>query len=463
MEDPKQLASLLRNAAQTAPDSPALVASNGVLSYRQLADMVSAIAGNLAFMGVKRGQIVGLNLPTQLHIPFMLAGFQLGVTVAMITPLTLAAGQVRADWIFSAAPFDEGAAEQQIIVTGALLTPLEGSREIALEGYASIDDDCLIVHSSGTTGTPKAAALSVRNVWARLANLKYWVQELPYLTLFDMGAWIGLRSYLVHLTAAATFFVADKALDALPIVHGNKLTHLECSVNQAPRLVEAVKAGGWQVSTLKSVVVTGATISPALHDALEEAFDCAVLTRYGANEIDIVSARNVDSRDPQFIGALLPGFELRIEESGEVGIRSDSMVTGYLNNPEATAEHFRDGFFYPGDLVSLDADNQLRFHGRSKDIVNAGGQKISPLEIENAVIGRLGITDAAGFAYLDHLGIEHFWLAVVGEGVDVVRLQGELQQQHGRLAPERVVSVEDIPRNANGKVTRHVLSERLDK
>jgi len=455
----ENIASLLLDAAREYPNKPALVTEHTSLTFAELAAVVANIARKLRNEGVVEGNFVGINLPTALHIPFMLAVFSLGAVAVRYTPTVAAAGQIELDWVFSVAPMDGTGSTKNVLVTEDYFTPGDITGPLQLTNPKTPQNLCLVVHSSGTTGTPKAVGLSIDLVRQRLVNHTHWVGALPYLSIFDMGAWIGVRSALVHLANAETYHVISSANEAVARVRAAGIRQVECSPAQLTQLVEAAKRGGWQLDSLESVVVTGAAIPGELARQASETLGCEVFVRYGATEMDVISLRNWRDHRSSNVGSPLPGVEVCVTEEGAVLLKAPWMVDGYLSNPSASHDHFIDGWYHPGDKGYLD-QGSLVLEGRTKDIINVGGMKVSTSVIENWLPGKFGVTDAAGFAHIAENGLEEYWLAVVGDIPDLAALALELKNEFAIAAPARIVQETEIQRNSNGKIMRSRLSER---
>jgi acyl-CoA synthetase (AMP-forming)/AMP-acid ligase II len=149
-------------------------------------------------------------------------------------------------------------------------------------------------------------------------------------------------------------------------------------------------------------------------------------------------------------GEILP---LGVE--GILRFRSEDMATSYLNDPLASAEQFKDGWFYPGDLGIVSHRRTLSVTGRSTERINAGGMKTSPGLIEDVVGSYDGIKECAVFGVPDHMGVEQICAAVVaGPQVDIENLRDYCASKLGVRAPRRFVRLAKLPRNENGKILR---------
>ena len=224
-----------------------------------------------------------------------------------------------------------------------------------------------------------------------------------------------------------------------------------------------------------SVTVGGSAVSQAVSVGARLRLTPNLMLTYGSTEtttVAICPARMRD-KDPQATGVVAPWVDIEAVGDdgqplppggvGEIRIRCAEMIEGYLDDPEATAKHFRDGWFYSGDLGSVTADRMLRIVGRIDDVLNFGGAKVAPEIVEEALAACAGITDQAVFAVADQQGIEQPWAAVVArEGVDLAAAREKVAEvlpwARHRL---QFLRVAEIPRNAMGKIERFKLKEMV--
>ncbi|HEX7943137.1 MAG TPA: fatty acid--CoA ligase family protein, partial [Phenylobacterium sp.] len=148
-------------------------------------------------------------------------------------------------------------------------------------------------------------------------------------------------------------------------------------------------------------------------------------------------------------------------EVGEIRVRGPRMIYGYLDDPEATAERFRDGWFYSGDLGRRLPDGRLVLEGRADERMNLGGIKVMPALLEEAALACPGVRDAAAFAVPDEQGLEHAWIAVAAApGFDRDTLTPHMAAYPG-LPAHRFAWIDEIPRNTMGKVDRGRLRDAV--
>jgi acyl-CoA synthetase (AMP-forming)/AMP-acid ligase II len=190
---------------------------------------------------------------------------------------------------------------------------------------------------------------------------------------------------------------------------------------------------------------------------------------YGCNEAGIICLAP-SSGDDQF-GSVWPRVRVEVVDDGDqplprghagrIRVKTECMVDGYLDNPEATARMFRDGWFYPGDLGVLDGPRRLHVLGRGDELLNIGGQKISPSFMEDLILGLAKISDVGICSIQNADGIEELCVAVSGARGNDQELLDRITYafrafQFGKFY---VTKLDRIPRNANGKIQRNALKD----
>lgn len=350
-------------------------------------------------------------------------------------------------------------------------------------GVARSDDDAFILLTSGTAARPKMVPLTHRNVClsatnaGRVLSLAADDRLLNVLPLFHAH---GLISGLLTALAAGSSVICTNGFDALsffgwmrelqptwytavPTIHRALLTAAEAD----PDCVRS--------SSLRVVRSASASLAPAILNGLEATFCVPVLETYGMTEAaSQISANPFELRKAGSVGraagpeiAIMDatGRELASGRHGEIMLRGPNMSRGYYNDEAATQAAFRNGWFRTGDLGYLDPDGYLFIVGRIKDVINRGGQKVSPLEVEEVLLSHPAVLEAGVFA------VPHPKLGENVAAVVVLRANSEVtsdqlrQFARKRLAaykvPSLISSVTALPKGASGKVKRNALAELI--
>jgi fatty-acyl-CoA synthase len=227
---------------------------------------------------------------------------------------------------------------------------------------------------------------------------------------------------------------------------------------------------GYDLSTLHEADTGTSATPPELIAAIRAALPHAV-TRvfYGSTEAGpatILPHADLAAK-PGGVGRAAPGCDVRLSETGEVCVRSAFLMDGYFDNPEATADALRDGWYRTGDLGAFDADGYLSIVGRARDVIRSGGETIAPVEVEEALVSHPAFAEVAVVGVPDASWGEIVTACVVlRSGAVVPDVDAVREWCADRLAsfkqPRRIVVLDALPRTpATGQVQRTLIVERL--
>jgi len=342
------------------------------------------------------------------------------------------------------------------------------------------DDLAAILYTSGTTGRSKGAMLSHDNLLSNaLVLVDYWRFSandvlLHALPIFHThGLFVATNSVL--FAGASMLFFAKFDADEI-MRHMPRATSMMGVPTFYVRLLQHPGLTREATKHMRLFVSGSAPLLAETHVSWQARTGHAILERYGMTETNMNTSNPYDGdRRAGTVGFALPGIAIRIADPdsgralphGEIGvieIKGPNVFKGYWRMPEKTAAEFRpDGFFISGDLGKIDERGYIHIVGRGKDLVISGGYNVYPKEIETEIDGMPGVIESAV------IGVAH---ADFGEGVTAVVVKsrgatldeaGVLKALDGRLAkykqPKRVLFVDDLPRNAMGKVQKNVLRE----
>lgn len=354
-----------------------------------------------------------------------------------------------------------------------------------IPGMAEAGEIGLVLHTSGTTSRPKIVPLTQTNISVSAGNIARTLALSPadrclnIMPLFHIHGLIG--AVLSSLSAGAGIFCTPgfNALrffgwleQAAPTWYSAVPTMHQAILSRASRNKETIDSAG-----LRLIRSSSASLPPQVMAALEETFGCPVIESYGMTEAAHQMASNPlppAARKPGSVG-IAAGPEVAVLDQanrpvpagtiGEVCIRGDNVTPGYENNDSANAEAFAAGWFHTGDQGTLDDEGYLTITGRIKEIINRGGEKISPREVDEILLDHPAVDQAVTFALPhDKLG-EDVAAAIVlkeGESADAREIRDFAS---ARLAdfkvPRKVVFVPEIPKGATGKLQRIGLHEKL--
>jgi acyl-CoA synthetase (AMP-forming)/AMP-acid ligase II len=352
-------------------------------------------------------------------------------------------------------------------------------------GYAAADDVALVLHTSGTTSRPKMVPLSHHNVCASAANIAaslsltpedcclnimplFHIHGLMAAVLSSLGA--GASVFCTPGFNALKFFAWMK--EANPTWYTAVPTMHQAILDRAARNRDVIDA-----SRLRLIRSSSASLPPQVMKALEDTFNAPVIESYGMTEAAHQMASNPlppRERKPGTVG-IAAGPEIAVMDEdgrllppgsiGEVVIRGANVTNGYQSNPEANAKAFTNGWFRTGDQGVMDEHGYLRLTGRLKEIINRGGEKISPREIDEVLLDHPAVMQAVTFA-VPHgkLGEDVAVAIVLREGAAATEAEIRAFASR-RLAdfkvPRQVIFLKEIPKGPTGKLQRLGLAEKL--
>jgi malonyl-CoA/methylmalonyl-CoA synthetase len=455
-----------------APGRPCVRDANAGswLSYGELDMRSRGVASRLAAAGLRTGDRVVMSAAASVELVVTyVAAQRLGLVVV---PMNAAYTRREVEEILrdarpSGAVVDQQERSSWMTGVGVVCTPevvLPDGPEPVLD-HATRDDLALIAYTSGTTGAPKGAMLSSGNLLASAASVGVawrWtvddrlVLALPLFHLHGLG--VGVNATIAAGASAVLLarFEVDAVLDAAQ-AHGATLFFGVPTMYA--RLAASPRVG--ELARLRLCVSGSAPLSPDLHAALAKHAGQSVLERYGMTETLMNVSNPYDGeRRPGSVGLPLPGVELRLADDGEILLRGPNVFRGYWERPEVTAESFTpDGWFHTGDLGVLDPEGYLRINGRAKELIITGGYNVYPREVEDVLLTHPQVVDVAvsGLRSEEWGETVAAWV-VPGTDFDPDELVAFARERLAGFKCPRVVRiVEELPRNALGKVLKHEL------
>ncbi|RMZ78776.1 hypothetical protein DV738_g3677, partial [Chaetothyriales sp. CBS 135597] len=497
----------------TAVIVPSTTPAALTVSFSQLAADVRAFQQELAQLGIGHGDAVSIALPN--NYEFVVAFLAAAAQRAIAAPLNPAYKQsefefyiddlssavalvprgavarddasVKAAGTFSAAVAEvylDPAAKSKVVLDVKTKGKL-ATRSAQPLLSATPSDVALVLHTSGTTGRPKAVPLTHRNLTRTMANIQATYDLSPadrtYLVMPLFHVHGLLAGFLAPLAAggsvivpakfSATTFWADFTTHganwytAVPTIHQILLK------NPAPQ----------PLPKIRFIRSCSSALSPKTLQDLEATYKAPVLEAYAMTEAAHQMCSNpLPSRGPHKPGTVGvgQGVEVRIlapypdnteqpdGSEGEISIRGDNVTAGYINNAKANAESFTpDRFFRTGDQGKKDADGYVIITGRIKELINRGGEKISPIELDNTLTAIPGVAEAVSFGIPDELMGQIVGAAVVAKPGASITDDAVKSFVASRLAkhkvPSRVWLLKEIPKTATGKVQRRKVAETL--
>lgn len=486
--------------ADPSSREPAILAHDGALaiSYRGLAEQIEAMAATLAAAGLRKGDAVAVVLPNGPEfIVLLLALARAGIIAAPLNPAYTAdelrglLADVAPRAIVAAAELTAVAAAAAGLGVPIWTASVDASGTVSLAGAApgpggslvepAASDVAVFLHTSGTSGAPKVVPLTHANLVSSAQHIATHYaltpadRSLVVMPLFHGHGLVGAA--LATLASGGALIVPPRfsASHFWPSFRRQGATWYTAVPTIHQILLSRADADGAPRSGIRFIRSCSSALAPPVLTALEQRCGAPVLEAYGMTEAAHQVASNPLPPRPHKPGSvgIGTGTELAVvdgsgrhlaaHQAGEVVVRGPGVMRGYRNNPAATAAAFVDGWLRTGDAGVLDAEGFLSLTGRIKELINRGGEKISPTEIDNVLLAHPAVAEAATFGVPDQKYGEAIQAAVVLKGdTDSARLRAFCRE---RLAdfkvPDVIWIVSAMPKNPLGKIERAVLSARF--
>ena len=501
------LGEVLARTARRYPDKLALVFGDERRSFAELDQRVNRLANGLLARGVGRGDKVAILMQNRLEVVESYLACAKSGAWAVPVNFRLAPSEVayivensESSGVISDGPLAEvaagAAAGLRFHITSAAQCP-DGAEdyETVIASAPADEPDVLVeesdvaflMYTSGTTGLPKGAMLTHRNL---VANTLHWIIEIQATSddvwlsgtpLFHVGALSGVLPFL-YLGGTDVILPVGSfdAAHALELMQELNVTMCYFVPAQWQQICQSPTVGTIDATALRKAVWGAAPASRETLELMTSTFpNAGIVAAFGQTEMSPNCAYLKDAdalRKMGSVGKPAVGVEARIVDDegrdvpalsvGEIVYRGPTVMEGYYRNADATAEAFRDGWFHSGDLVRADEESFLYVVDRKKDMIISGGENIYAAELESVLESHPAVSQAAV------IGIPHpRWgetpVAVVVKVADRRVDEQELidlcrQQLASYKKPSAVVFRDSLPRNATGKVVKKILRDELE-
>ena len=509
---PENLYDLVAGAVRTSPHRVAVGTADGKLelSYRELDVAVREFAIRLARLGVGPGDMIALSCDNSMEFVLtLLAAASIGVAVAPLDPALPASGlasrvaAVRARTVIVAAHLYDGSMAAQLAgrcqvwqveasrsgtSVRAVITVPGGSAAPLAAAHPVPGGAALLLSTAGSTSAPKVVPLTVANVAASVRGIQATYRLGPEdATLLVMplyhghGLIAGLLATLASGGAAwlpeARRFSASRFWTEMVAVGATWYTAVP-TIHQI-LLERAAAEYPWEnPPRLRFIRSCSAPLAPAVFRQLEAEFSVPVVSAYGMTETAHQAASNpLPGSGPVKPGSVGIGTGVEVQivspngrvvapgTHGEICVRGPAVASGYLDDPANTDRSFTGGWFHTGDLGYQDADGYLFLTGRSKELINRGGEKFSPQQIDAVLLSNAKVQDALSFGVLDEKYGEEINAAVIlkpGQQAEESDLKDYSRTQLGAAGmPKRIFFVSKFPLTAKKVGDRRKLAARL--
>ena len=483
------------------PSAPCLVLETGEILDRMWLDQTSArYAAVLSDLGCVPGDRIAVQVDKSPHA----LGLYLGCIRAGLCfiPLNTAYKQDELSYLLSNAepqvlvcrPNHMASAELQKYVPYLLTLGDDGRGTLADKPESaqarcntvgrSGEDIAALLYTSGTTGRPKGATISHRAMWSCARTLgDVWNVRKDDILLHTLPLFHGHGLFVSSnvILASGGRIILHKKFDTKEVISALPSATIFMGVpTYYHRLLADKSFDRSHCEHIRLFTCGSAPLSAEIHKEFEQRTQHKIVERYGATETMIVSSNPLEGdRRPGSVGLPLPGVDLRIADSedralpkGEIGmieVRSPGLFSGYWRIPDQTDQDFTvDGFFRTGDLGRVEEDGYLTITGRVKDLIISGGYNVYPSEVEAVLVTHPTIREAAV------IGVPH---SDFGEAVVAIVVASDSKRPpncneiialaKSKLAnfkvPQRVITVDDFPRNTMGKIQKNLLRDSYRK
>ncbi len=480
-------ASIWENAAKD-PGRVAVRSARGDLSYGELREAGSRVAGAVRTAGLQPLDCVVFIAPSIVEFPIVYFGLHAaGISVITMNTMATAAeiGYVLDDseaslviaWHESADAARAAATERGLrfwqVEEGAAFAaePLVEAHEHAPH------DTAIILYTSGTTGRPKGVELTAANLMDTTASFLPVLALTPddrfgtALPLFHVYGQAVVMNTVLVTNASLSLLSPFEPTQMLEMVRRDRLTALAGVPTMWNAMLHAAADyGPSDFEHLRLATSGGASLPVEVMRAFNERFECAILEGYGLTESTGAATFNDINREqkPGTVGPALPGTSIEVRDAdgalvpagvvGEIFLKGPTIMKGYRNRPEATAQELRDGWLKTGDLGMLDEDGYLSIVDRAKDLIIRGGYNIYPREVEEVLYEHPDIVEVAVVGVPDeHFGEEVAAVISLRPGVTLageeIRVWAKTQLSAYKV-PRLFQFVDALPKGATGKILK---------
>lgn len=510
------LREMLGRSVERFPTRPALIYHDQPITFAEMQVAVDRMAAGLRALGIGAGDRIAVLLPN--CPPFAYAYYaatQIGAIVVPANPL-LKPAELRYIW--------RDADVRLVVTVSPLLPSVQAAREgldnlrhvvdvgpcqedDAVSGYTTMgsvmelgaralvsdptpwpalaENSCaVVIYTSGTTGHPKGAMLSHRNLTRNVEQCRAalvfneedrFLALIPLFHSFAGTVCLNAAMFQGGTSILLDSFAPNRTLEAIER-HGATIFVGVPAIFSS--LLQFPAERDYELGSLRMIVSGGAPLPAVILTAIEERFGVPVLEGDGPTECSPVTAVNPLDRERKIlsIGLPVPGVEMAIFDDndnplpadtiGEIVVRGDNVMLGYLNQPEATAEVMTSGWYHTGDLGKIDSDGYVFIVDRKKDMIIVSGMNVYPREVEEVLLTHPAVADAAVIGLPSALRGEEVTAVIVRKpGAHVgARELVSLSREHlaNFKVPRRVIFRETLPRGGTGKVVKRLLKKELE-
>lgn len=456
---------LLYDHAQRRPQASQLISRRWELTTAQVAGYVARMARAFGQRGIASGDLVSIACDNDLAFLVTLALEQIGAT-SCTAPSGVAHDALGISWHITDVVAETAA--QTILIDDAFMVALVSVEPLLTIASPSTETTPVrLIFSSGTSGIPVAVPFTLEQVIQRATLAEaIWMPDRPFMSLITMASASGYLTAMANVRSGDTYFSPGDPIDNARLLRENNVSTVKASPVQLAALCALPDLTFPDLSRIESA---GGPLSVALAQRLSEvAPSASLLNLYGSTEAGTIAVARIADDGTTPPAVLVAGADVEVVDDldqplphgteGLIRWRRPYQATHYA---DGTRTSLRDGWFYPGDRGVIHPDGTFSILGRADNLVNSGGVKVQ-LEALDARLSTVpGLVDWAYFTDVDAFGIERLILAAVALPEHQSTLVAAVNERTPDVPVNRLYLVDEIPRNAMGKVLRHELRQRF--
>ena len=440
------------------PEAMAVASGSIEISYSSLVTSVQSISAAFITAGIKKGQVVAIATKPEFECISTLALLQIGAVSMTCTESVFRAYRESIDWLVSDGTLPI-VAPRQLTINEDFFESLGKFRPHS--ELASLADDTLVrvVFSSGTTGTPKGVPFTLKNLLARIDSARQnWMPRLPFMSLLGLDTVTGMQTFFWSIMHGKTYFAVSGPNENLKLISKHKVKSLKTS---PPRLRDLVSSANTNIKTeLEIIQVAGSLLDNRLVSNCQAKLGITPTYLYGSTEVGTVTSGLFKTDEPNNLGRPVADIEMEITPENKIRYRKVGMPDGYWLRDTASDTGFLNGWFYPGDIGSINEQGELLLSGRTDDVVNLGGAKFNLLELDLWLQNSEMFDEVASFRLKTQEGLDEIGIAFVSANPPIPELlTRRIKTFLNDVEFKYLLRIDELPRNKLGKIDRKGLAK----
>ncbi len=457
------------------PNELAFVDGKKEITFAELHIHTLQVATILNELGIRRGDLVCTMLPAYLDWPIVLALQILGATSFAKPTTANFDSYAEPRWLIASKEHSQFSTQNTIVLNEKVAEKVNDAKLFVPEVEPhNFTQPIRLSSTSGTTGESKYLRYSAAEMHPRLVTPSgvNFLGNGKFLNLMLFGAAQSYNWAHRSLLEGKTFFMSASTNESnFEYLQKYGIETVYGSPQQISALLETADKFSHSLDEKYNLVIGGSAPSGKLLSKIREKHKCAIYNSHGSAETGFISMCDLTVENspgliihPNSVVQILDenDVEFGFDRVGYIRYKIPHASNSYLNNPEETKKSFKDGYFYSGDMGYKTKDGRLHITGRSNEVINFGGVKINPEQVDGLVLAETGVQDAASFALDDESGIPKLAVAlVVDHEFDETAFLSSLKAKFTRAVIAEIFKVNSIPRNPNGKILRRELSKKF--